>query len=530
MRSNFSTSLRQAGDFVSPLIVIFVTRLFKKREHLLIRCSKITRTGWGIEIMRKEPVQSSTEQERQEQTIFATQVPDQFICASGLLELGTRFYAKVAGNITKVRIYTNALEEGSHIVRIWRVADAEILAGPYIWNFPPGCAGWKTYTLPSPLAVEPYVEYIVSVSTGEDQHYAYSDGGFRLPICNGNLITVTGSGLYHPNPGSMPAWSYKDGNYFRDVVFVPKRDASPSCVPAPPAYSEYSDLPEGNNGIAANYPGDLGIHEDANVIFADDFESYNDVKDLFRNWSRIDHIEYVRITDNPDDVYHGGKAVELFIPKQSSELSVALVKDKLFPEYDTLFVRYYSKFDKSFDVSGSSHNGSAISAHYYDFGASPGIPGNGLNKFLVSLENWREGGDGYPNPGRLNVYVYHPEQRDVWGDHFFPTGNVLPYTNRSFDFGPTFVRRPDVIPELGRWYCYEYMVKANTPGMRDGRIAIWIDGKLVADFKNLRLRDTSILKINRFSLDFHIKNNLSMPARKWYDNVVVATSYIGPMS
>jgi hypothetical protein len=73
------------------------------------------------------------------------------------------------------------------------------------------------------------------------------------------------------------------------------------------------------------------------------------------------------------------------------------------------------------------------------------------------------------------------------------------------------------------------MVKANTPGQRDGRIAVWIDGNLVADFLNVRLRDTSSLKIDEFWLSFHIGNNSIRQNLKWYDNVVVARSYIGPM-
>jgi hypothetical protein len=73
------------------------------------------------------------------------------------------------------------------------------------------------------------------------------------------------------------------------------------------------------------------------------------------------------------------------------------------------------------------------------------------------------------------------------------------------------------------------MVKANTPGKRDGRVAVWVDGKLVADFQNLRFRDIESLKIDRFALSFHIKTNPKEVTKKWYDNVVAATSYIGPM-
>jgi hypothetical protein len=156
------------------------------------------------------------------------------------------------------------------------------------------------------------------------------------------------------------------------------------------------------------------------------------------------------------------------------------------------------------------------------------VPADGTNKFLANLENWR-GDATTASPGDLNIYIYHPGQRSQWGDHFFPTGLVMPNTSIPFDFGPSFVSRPDLIPELDRWYGYELMVKANTPGQLDGRIAGWLDGKLVMDFPNLSLRDVASLTIDRFALCFHIGSNPNGEATKWYDNVVAATSYIGPL-
>ena len=76
----------------------------------------------------------------------------------------------------------------------------------------------------------------------------------------------------------------------------------------------------------------------------------------------------------------------------------------------------------------------------------------------------------------------------------------------------------------GRWYSFELMVKANTPGQRDGRIAMWPDGQLLADFPNLRLRETTALTIDRFTLDLHVfRNNLAV-ARKWWGNGGYATA------
>lgn len=287
-------------------------------------------------------------------------------------------------------------------------------------------------------------------------------------------------------------------------------------------------LPEGNTGIASRYPGDAGIGADQAVIFADDFESYGSASQLTTRWSEVYHN--ARIATEAGNVFAGSKALEFRVPRQSAELSNTAAK-QLTREQDVLFFRYYSKFDGQFNVLGSSHNGASINAHFYVNGQStPGVPANGTNKFLVALENWRDS-TSIPNPGHLNVYVYHPEQRSEWGDHWFPTGLVIPFGgDPTTIFGPQFVSRPHVVPELGRWYCYEFMVKANTPGQRDGRVAMWVDGRLVADFGNLRLRDVSTLKIDRFSLEFHIKSNTVSETRKWYDNVVVATSYIGPMS
>ncbi|MGE0762137.1 MAG: hypothetical protein AB7N80_02550 [Bdellovibrionales bacterium] len=187
-------------------------------------------------------------------------------------------------------------------------------------------------------------------------------------------------------------------------------------------------------------------------------------------------------------------------------------------------MRYYAKYDTSFNVLGSSHNCGMLTSNY----SGPGIPANGTNKFLVSFEAGREDA-AIANPGKLNIYIYHPEQRDVYGDHFFPTGIVMPFTSIPYNFGSNFVKRPDIVPPLGQWICYELMVKANTPGQRDGRIAFWVDGKLAADFMNLRLRDTTALKIDKFSIDLHVNGSNTVNAtKKWYDNVVVATSYIGP--
>jgi hypothetical protein len=324
-----------------------------------------------------------------------------------------------------------------------------------------------------------------------------------------------------------------------DAASAPGRATDQPAVTAPviDAGSESettTPMPDFSNdggvasGLAARYPGDQGIEGDVDVIFADDFEDYRDAVELNERWDAVYQTQYVSISTDAENVYAGTQALQFTLPGQDEELSDAT--DKLVePETDVLFLRYYSKFEPPYDVVGSSHNGSSISAHYFvDGNATPGVRANGTNKFLVNLENWR-GEAETRSPGLMNLYVYHPAQRDDYGDHFFPNGEVMPNTSLPFDFGPDFVAREQFIPQLGRWYCYELMVKANTPGQSNGRLAFWIDGKLAGDFPNLRLRDTAALTIDRFGLSFHIKSNPNGESRKWYDNVVAARSYIGPM-
>jgi hypothetical protein len=280
-------------------------------------------------------------------------------------------------------------------------------------------------------------------------------------------------------------------------------------------------------GIAQKYPGDIGIGDDPDVIFADDFESYTDASKLWDRWDNTFQAAQTRIATEAGNVFAGKQAVEFTLPAQDKELSNAVQK-VLTTELDALYLRWYSKFDSNFDVVGSSHNGGGISAHYFIGNqATPGIPADGKNKFLTEFEHWR-GEAATKSPGQMNVYIYHPEQRDNYGDHFFPSGLVLPNTSIPYDFGPDFKPQPEVIPELDHWYCYEYMVKANTPGQRDGRITLWVDGKQIADFGNLRLRDIDTLKIDRFNLSLHARNT-PKETKKYYDNVVAAKSYIGPM-
>ena len=68
----------------------------------------------------------------------------------------------------------------------------------------------------------------------------------------------------------------------------------------------------------------------------------------------------------------------------------------------------------------------------------------------------------------------------------------------------------------------------NTPGSRDGRIAVWENGALIADWQNVRFRDVDTVKIDQIQLENGGQRSTQQTA-KWYDNLVIAPSYIGPI-
>jgi hypothetical protein len=285
-------------------------------------------------------------------------------------------------------------------------------------------------------------------------------------------------------------------------------------------------LPEGDTGIAARYPGDVGIADDPSVIFADDFEATASPSDLRDRWDVVWNEATLRVAEEPENVNAGARAIEMIFPR-GGEVGNGLMKH-LTDEREVLFLRFHSKFDPALDITGagSFHNGGSISAHYHVDGMStPGVRADGTNKFLVSYEATVWSG---PPPGHLIAYVYHPGQRDDYGDIFFPNGEVMPNTSLPGDFGDDFVARPNVTPELGRWHAFELMVRANTPGARDGRIAMWLDGRLIADFPNMRFRDVDTLLIDYLNIGGYINPNDVRENRLWFDDVVAATSYIGP--
>jgi hypothetical protein len=295
------------------------------------------------------------------------------------------------------------------------------------------------------------------------------------------------------------------------------------------AASGLPSLPEGR-GIAAAYPGDAGIEKHPAVVFADGFEDieapematgYREQKG--RKWDNAWGL--LRIVTKPRDVHSGKQAIEVTHIGPVSHGAWRHLESS----FDRLFVRYYMKYSE--DFPGCHHTGMLLlaAASGMDVGKATGVRPNGTNHFLVALDAAPPWTGWSPEPpGYLHLYCYHMDQGGKWGDQFFPTGESYPHSAKEF-LGDGFVPRPQADPERGRWCCYELMLQANTPGQRDGRIAFWVDGKLAGDLPGLRFRTVDTLKVNDVVLSSYSSRRHSGKTL-WYDDVVAATSYIGPQA
>jgi hypothetical protein len=278
-------------------------------------------------------------------------------------------------------------------------------------------------------------------------------------------------------------------------------------------------------GLAARYPGDVGIENDPAVLLFDGFERYQTPSQAAKKnggvWDQIGFIVNERISTQYK--FGGAKSFEVDIPVTSSEWQSGLRK-LIGPNEPVLFARAYMRYEPDFGDLSNGHKGIQVSGR---FGGPCGwTPRDGSRWFLFLLEN---GGPffGEAQPGYTHIYSYWPLQQSECGDHWFPNGQGGPWHLHPEDY-PDFVAMPNFNVPRGVWFEYEFMVRLNDLGVRNGEVKVWKDGVVVADFPDLFIRSVSDLLIDTifFGMHTHWSRRVN---RVWWDNVVIARQYIGPM-
>ena len=267
-------------------------------------------------------------------------------------------------------------------------------------------------------------------------------------------------------------------------------------------------------GLGAKYPGDVGIAADPAVLFHDDFEGQT----VGARWDWVRGEEAV-IGDRDPEVARGGQSARFVVAKDRNTDAGAW---KRIPPQDELYMRGYVRYGKDF---GYLHHGgfgycATATPERFGPGGHAGRAPKGDAFFWNTLEPVGRPGRGVSPPGRLMFYGYwwkmKPDGRgNYWGNLFKP--------------------EPPQDPGLEKWTCVEWRVKANTPGEPDGELDCWIEGVHCGAFREINWRSSGDLKVNQVQIslylewsDFDRYGNGGDTRTVWYDDVVVATSYIGP--
>ncbi len=133
---------------------------------------------------------------------------------SASVELGVTFTADTAGQITGVRFYKAAGNNGPHTVSLWNSNGDQLATAPVTGE---GATGWQTANFPAAVSVTSGATYIASYRAPVGR-YSYTVGGLSSPIDKAPLHTPGSAGRYSYGAGAPLAVS--TANYFVDPVFT----------------------------------------------------------------------------------------------------------------------------------------------------------------------------------------------------------------------------------------------------------------------------------------------------------------------
>jgi hypothetical protein len=310
-------------------------------------------------------------------------------------------------------------------------------------------------------------------------------------------------------------------------------------------------LPEGHAGIAGKYPGDVGIENDSAAVFVENFESPS-IEKVFERWESAGSPEIMTLSEAVSPASGGERS--LLLTHVGGTSSGGHLYRRLLPGYDRLHVRFYVQFDAD----------CAPVHHFFHVGG------------YHPPTAWPQGGAGQRPRGDERFSTGIEPQGDAWvWDYYSYWMEMRGSPPRGQTWGNSFVRDDELKVKRGEWTCVELMMHMNDVGQSNGQMALWIDGELVSHlgqgfpsglwvfdkftpgaggegvrwndqrgeresftvprdgepFPGFRWRSDERLNINVLWVLLYItrapEGHLS---KVWFDDIVVATDYIGPIS
>ena len=236
----------------------------------------------------------------------------------------------------------------------------------------------------------------------------------------------------------------------------------------------------------------------AQVIFSENFDRYTRTQsytesDLDLDWNTPvweDGVREGRVEIVTGDKAYGGRGASLAIhyprgsvgPKQGGaqwKLDFAASQPTPSPPYRTVRLRYRLKFGEGFDFA----RGGKLPGLAGGTAPTGSKPADGRNGWTARLM-WRTTFvDDRESSTNIVQYFKHPTSG------FDEDGKQEDNLYWNVDGVPVEL-------ESGRWYNVTQLVKMNTPGLKNGRIKVWLNGTQVLNEKRLVMRTTNSLGID----------------------------------
>jgi hypothetical protein len=310
-------------------------------------------------------------------------------------------------------------------------------------------------------------------------------------------------------PGGTPILAAS----LRMFVFAEYGSSTVGLYRAEQGHGEPPSLPV--QGLAAAYPADAGIASNPAVFFAEDFEDPS----WGSGWSYgTSSSTLTRLLSDPPRLFQPffGHALRAEIPNGTNTgMSVGYkFADKQGFEPEEIYFRYYLRVAESWlTLDGGKFPG--IAGRYGTAGwggrqsdGTNGWSARGLFKVMPPAGN--------PLGGTVPVgnYVYHADMPTQYGDNHLWQNDYRGYLEKN------------------RWYCVEQYLKLNTPGVKDGIMKVWIDGRLAWEKFDWRWRTVPALKIEEIWMNVYHGGTATVDrdVHLFVDNIVIAQQYIGPVA
>ncbi|TAX64877.1 DUF4082 domain-containing protein [Rhizobium ruizarguesonis] len=142
------------------------------------------------------------------------------------LEVGVKFQSNVVGDVTGIKFYRSANDNGQNVVDLWTTTGTKLATATFASTTG---SGWQTVNFTTPVTIAANTNYIASYHT--TGAYVATDGFFASAVTNGPLTAQSsavagGNGVYayggSATTGLFPTNSFDSANYYADVVFRPQ--------------------------------------------------------------------------------------------------------------------------------------------------------------------------------------------------------------------------------------------------------------------------------------------------------------------